>query len=234
MDLSNIGLIKYSIRGDNDTLLDTGNTIIKTKDATKQSGDAQQYGVYNMHMGAVDRNIQCKTCRNQSEYCPGHYGRIETNMPIMNPLFKSEIMKWIKIVCNKCGSLVIPIPTNVSQSRILAVMSAQRNNTPKGGRRCKKCSEPLYDITDKGAEWIYFKLDDGKKRFIFPKEIGEILGKITDDVVVAVGRNVISGPRKLILNNLIIAPNTIRPNSKGNIQANNNNDITQLYSNVSE
>lgn len=230
MELSNIGLIKYSIRGDNDTLLDTGNTIIKTKDATKQSGDAQQYGVYNLHMGAVDRNIQCKTCRNQSEYCPGHYGRIEATMPVMNPLFKSEIMKWIKIVCNKCGSLVIPIPTNVPQSRVLAVMSAQRNNTPKGGRHCKKCSEPLYDITDKGAEWIYFKLDDGKKRFILPKEIGEILGRITDDIIVAVGRNVISGPRKLILNNLIVAPNTIRPNSKGNIQANNNNDITQLYS----
>ena len=50
----------------------------------KKSG----YGtVYDERMGTTDSTKPCETCGQTAEFCPGHFGHIEFNEPIIHPLF---------------------------------------------------------------------------------------------------------------------------------------------------
>ena len=49
----------------------------------------------------------CKTCTGDSKTCPGHCGHIEIPFPVYNPIFYSEIMKLLSLICVKCYKVQI-------------------------------------------------------------------------------------------------------------------------------
>lgn len=56
--------------------------------------------------GTVGKN-PCNTCYMDSLRCPGHYGIIKLNVPIIHPMFKSEVLSILTSVCNSCGDLLL-------------------------------------------------------------------------------------------------------------------------------
>ena len=62
---------------------------IFTVDNTDDSG---YRSVNDPRSGVVDNNSFCKTCDQNSHACPGHFGMIKLNVPIIHPLFMGEVI----------------------------------------------------------------------------------------------------------------------------------------------
>jgi DNA-directed RNA polymerase II subunit RPB1 len=63
--------------------------------------------IYDDRMGNL--GVECGTCGDSARgtQCPGHFGRIELNVPIIHPQFYSVIIKVLKVVCFECSSLLL-------------------------------------------------------------------------------------------------------------------------------
>jgi DNA-directed RNA polymerase beta' subunit len=52
--------------------------------------------------------VECGTCGDSARgtQCPGHFGRIELNVPIIHPQFYSVVVKVLRVICFECSSLL--------------------------------------------------------------------------------------------------------------------------------
>lgn len=73
-------------------------------DNPKKSG---HNSVYDLRMGAIENNQECETCNQNTESCPGHFGYIELNEPIIHPLFYRRVEAYLKCFCIKCYRLIL-------------------------------------------------------------------------------------------------------------------------------
>ncbi|SJK86615.1 DNA-directed RNA polymerase I subunit A1 [Babesia microti strain RI] len=64
-------------------------------------------GVHDPAMGTNDGRDKCSTCNGTSD-CNGHLGIIEFPLPLYHPLFKSSLVKLLKLMCFQCCRLKIP------------------------------------------------------------------------------------------------------------------------------
>lgn len=62
--------------------------------------------VNDQRMGSTDNKTPCETCTLVTD-CPGHYGRIDFNRPILHPLYRKQIVQVLTCVCHNCGSLLV-------------------------------------------------------------------------------------------------------------------------------
>ncbi len=69
-------------------------------------------GIYSLYMGTTSYAFRCKTCLNPRDKCLGHFGSMKLNYPVTNTLFRSEIAKWLKVICHNCGSAIMKLPDN--------------------------------------------------------------------------------------------------------------------------
>lgn len=74
-------------------------------DNTKLTGPNS---VYDERMGgSADNNIPCVTCGMNPKECPGHFGHIEFNEYIINPLFYKQVVAFLRCCCTQCNRLLI-------------------------------------------------------------------------------------------------------------------------------
>ncbi|CAL8145005.1 unnamed protein product [Orchesella dallaii] len=59
-------------------------------------------------MGPYDPGGLCSTCQQPYMYCPGHFGRIELPLPVINPLFCNTLLKICRMSCLECHSVTVP------------------------------------------------------------------------------------------------------------------------------
>lgn len=64
-------------------------------------------GIYDPKLGTTDYTYKCDTCRNDKEACIGHEGHHRLNYPVKQPIFESDIIKWLNVICFKCGKCII-------------------------------------------------------------------------------------------------------------------------------
>lgn len=194
-------------------------------------------GCYDAHMGTTDHKWGCDTCGNVKTVCPGHTGSIDLNYPVKNPIFRDQLLKWLKVICFNCGKLIIEKNMDVEKSLIL-------RDHVKIARNVKKCPHCTADhpLVSKSkiapVSFIAEYTDDRGNTHsneLYNHQIQEIVNKISDDTVRRMGKPLRSHPKKFILSTIRVAPNTIRPDIRrigGN--RSNNNDITSLTKNISE
>ena len=72
---------------------------------TKLSGPGS---VYDRLMGpSTDTTNMCVTCGKNPKNCPGHFGHIEFNQPIIHPLYYKSVISFLKCFCLHCSRLLI-------------------------------------------------------------------------------------------------------------------------------
>jgi len=67
----------------------------------------------DFRMGSVDRRVKCGTCKRSVTTCPGHFGSINLNFPVLHPGFLDLILKILRCVCFFCSEC----PKNFSFTR---------------------------------------------------------------------------------------------------------------------
>ncbi|KAM3279841.1 hypothetical protein ACQJBY_046924 [Aegilops geniculata] len=59
-------------------------------------------GLLDPAMGPVNANDTCKTCAQQPDQCPGHFGHIELSKPLFNPLLFDTLRDLLRSTCFTC------------------------------------------------------------------------------------------------------------------------------------
>lgn len=229
-----IQTLSFYVLGNDENAKDS-NVVITNKELFKADLPIPE-GVYDAHMGTTDHMWLCETCGNAKALCPGHPGSIELRYPVKSPLFREFILKWLKVVCFQCGSLLSDKKIKAAKSKLLAeYVKISRTITT-----CHKCKAAHPNVSKNKFEQAIFYAEYSDSKFnkkeeLYNHEIKQILNRISDDTVRFLGKPVRSHPKKFILDIIRAAPNTIRPDIRrvgGN--RSNNSDITALIKNIIE
>lgn len=226
--------LSFYVLGSEENAKDS-NVIVTNKELFKADLPIPE-GVYDAHMGTTDHLWLCETCGNTKAICPGHPGSCELRYPVKSPIFREFILKWLKVVCFQCGSLLSDKIIKAAKTKLLAeYVKISRTITV-----CPKCKAPHPNVSKDKFEQatFYAEYSDSKfnkKEELYNNEIKQILERISDDTVRFLGKPIRSHPKKFILDVIRVAPNTIRPDIRrvgGN--RSNNSDITALTKNIVE
>jgi DNA-directed RNA polymerase II subunit RPB1 len=222
-----IAAITYHLIGDN--AINKASVEIKHQETYTGETPVEQ-GVVDLRMGTTNDNFVCSTCKNTKSTCPGHYGFIKLNYPVKNPMaaFAKHIPNWLKIICHNCGQIpikIVPDSKNKFRQFVEKINSKMMSKEPK----CVNCGEKLYKITiDKKKKLTYFRQQKGMpSETLSNDKILHIFNKITNNTLKELGIPASSHPSKLIINNLLIIPNTARPDNHANSQL-NQHELTKL------
>jgi len=192
-------------------------------------------GIYDAHMGTTDHSWNCQTCFNSKLKCPGHDGHLSLNYPVQSPMFKDDIIQWLKVICFECGSLVIDkilALRNISIHRRLSeyVKITRAANKNISCYKCNAIHPHVYRDKNRGVViWaeVYIKNKQSKIQ-LFNHLIATIFERISSNTIALMGKQF--HPRKYILSVIRVPANTIRPDIKqmGGGRSNNNNITTLL------
>jgi len=180
-------------------------------------------------MGNIDIRYECRTCGKNSLECPGHYGQIELNRPIYDPVALPILPKVLSVVCHHCGNV-----------RILYQEISQGLKKYKGEKRLEK----IIELSDKKKNCSHcgfnspnvIKNENGIQFVLNGKPVSQnittilkILKNITNIAAEFMGFTLPSHPKDFIRNKVIAPPICTRPPAFiGNTIKQNN--LTKLYS----
>jgi DNA-directed RNA polymerase II subunit RPB1 len=206
-----VGLESISIALADDTDIEQMSMVkVKTQESFISNETPIPGGLYDPRMGAIPQLYNCITCGHNHRDCPGHFGYYETGHVMTQPIAVDDVVKWLRIVCLRCGTLVID-PNKIK-------------NTPKGkrlqvagalsseGKLCPKCKakHPKIKPHDENA-FYYVARYENRDETLYPADIKAIMEKIHDRSVRIMGRSIESHPRKYFVTNIVIPPISIRP-----------------------
>ena len=211
------------------------NIVVTNKEVMKGDKPMAE-GVYDAHMGSTDHSWTCQTCGCKKTICPGHFGSIELKYPVKSPMYREELLKWLKITCFYCGSIVIRLKSKVRPSKRLS----EYVKNVRGVKNCIKCNQPhMQVVKDKKKPAVFYRVyEEAKmiqKKEYYNHEIEKAVQRITDLNVIKMGKPLRSHPKKFILRVLKVSPNTIRPDLRriGGARS-SNSDTTSLLKAIME
>ena len=223
---SEIEKIVFYILGDNENLIDS-NVHISNSEVMKTNKPAIE-GVYDSRMGTTDHSWSCQTCGNYKGICPGHFGSITLKYPVKNPLFRNDILRWLKIICVKCGNIVVK--AKIQEGKKMD----EYTKLAKKVTACEHCGTPHRKVVQDKLNPIRFltvmdekKKDSATHLELFNHEIEHILSRIPLHVLQELNVPRECAPSNFILRTIRAPPNTIRPDMRrsGSSKA-NISDIT--------
>jgi DNA-directed RNA polymerase beta' subunit len=197
--------------------------VIKRMSACKVDSKAL-YGpnsVSDPKLGRLENDEICPTCGEDSKTCPSHFGHIELNVKIVNPLYIPTIVHVLKIFCWHCSSALI----SRDKYELLGFMNkkntAKIKNTLEITSKIHKCPvcekiQPLFNEnkTDKIIT-MYPNKEVAKKKqknqgvVLTGEDISEMFSNIADEDVELIGLDI--HPRDFIISNLPVLPPKARP-----------------------
>lgn len=179
------------------------------------------YGtVYDVRMGVIENGMNCATCHGTVWNCPGHFGYIEFNEPILHPLYFKQIVSFLRCFCLKCYKLLITkeqvILNNYHKSKGVKRFNKILEKLEKNDM-CIHCSYPQPNIkfstADSNVYMIYKDKEHGKVSIpLQVMEIKKIFDNISDEDVKLLGFNPeMMHPRNLIFSAFPVIPTACRP-----------------------
>ncbi len=227
--------LAFYVQSSEEALIES-NVNITNKEIMKGERPAVE-GLYDAHMGTTDFSWNCHTCGNRKTICPGHFGSMDLRYPVKSPMFRDELLKWLKVICYHCGELVVEPKSKVPPNKRLSELV----KNVKGVKECPYCQEQhLQVIKDKKRPFIFLRQQEEAKKIVYKEEfynhhIKTVLERIRDDTVIRMGKPLRSHPRNFILTTVPAPPNTIRPDIKriGGTRS-SNSDTTSLMKTMEE
>lgn len=223
----------FYVLGNEENLLES-NVNITNKEIMKGDRPMME-GIYDPHMGTTDRTWNCLTCGNRKTVCPGHFGSLDLKYPVKSPIFREELLKWLKVICYYCGSIVAPMNKKIKASKRLGELV----KIVRMVKICPFCkNQHLQVVKDKKKPAIFNRVKEGVGGILtytefYNHQIEEVLQRITDETVNKIGRPLRSHPVKFVLRNIKVPPNTIRPDIRRlGGERSSNSDTTSLLKTI--
>lgn len=193
---------------------------------TRASEAVEPGTVNDPRMGVASDRITCSTCSKDNRMCPGHFGHIVLQEPIIHPSFLPWILNVLQAVCQKCGALLMS-EKEISRAgidKLRGLPRLQKIVKHTEGRSCNQDYSAqgfgpcLKNPTIKSSEVdvlssnsIPYILNSGEKGALSAREVLNIFENISDKDARLMGFENGSSPRNLILQNLPVIPPCNRP-----------------------
>lgn len=210
--------VKFALAGD-ESIEEDSYARIETAELTN-NGIPRPRGVYDAHLGTMDRSYKCQTCHNSKRQCIGHPGHIELNYPVWSPMGIAFSIKWLKLACFECGLPIIAESRYMSaplQHR-LDVASKLARTPSKPCPHCNNAHPKVKKIKTKPGVYTASIADEAGRiietRNLYPHDIYEILAKIPESVVASIGGPNMSHPRWGIIHKIPVPQVNIRPDTR--------------------
>jgi DNA-directed RNA polymerase beta' subunit len=137
-------------------------SVCKIDSAKKGTGGVGT--VYDPRMGTTDSTVPCETCKGNATDCPGHFGHIELNEPVVHPLYYKRVTSFLNCFCLKCYRLIL------QKDQILISGLGRYKGEARFTRILKKlakvdiCCQPTGEL-DKDGEPVICGKDQPKIKF---------------------------------------------------------------------
>lgn len=232
---SEINKLDFYVLGSEENFIDSAVTVTN-KELFKGEIPVPN-GCYDQNMGSTSYSYDCGTCLLPKSLCPGHSGSIDLLYPVKSPMFRDSILKWLKVICFKCGRLLIDKNLNVARNRLLIEYVKLTKTIDVCPYEDCAAAHPIVikDKYEPAKFFVEYKGKFSKREELYNHIIRNILGRISDETVLKMQKPIKSHPKNFILDIIRVAPNTIRPDIRrvgGN--RSNNNDVTALTKNIVE
>ncbi len=205
-------------------------------DNPKKSG----YGsVYDERMGTTDSSKVCETCGENAQKCNGHFGHIEFNEPIINPLHYRRVISFLNCFCYKCNRLLLLKDQIYLYGFNKSKGESRFNKIQEKIKKVDMCchedcgyDQPSYKFctTDNTIHRVYEGKDKQKTSVVLTtEEIMKTFTNVPDSDIELMGFDPkIVHPRNLIIEVLPVLPICARPYVKadGNMC---DDDLTNQY-----
>ena len=182
-------------------------------DNTKLNGETGS--VYDIRMGTIENNKLCGTCGQNQKNCVGHFGYIELNEHIVNPLFYKEVRDMLSFFCIKCHRLLI----TKDQIKLNGMGKIKTRKALKDRKfeECSHCENPQpefkYSPTENTISML-FKQKGGTKVSVIMtvEEIENIFNNVIDEDLELIGYDAkMIHPRNFIMKVFPVIPTACRP-----------------------
>jgi len=80
---------------------------IMTADTFDEDGTPIPSGLMDSSLGTIDPGHRCATCANRIGGCPGHFGHIELQRPVIHVGFNKIIYKILQVICHNCSRIML-------------------------------------------------------------------------------------------------------------------------------
>ncbi len=183
-------------------------------------------GVYSLAMGTTSYGFNCKTCQNSRDKCPGHFGSINIRYPVISPLFRAEVLRWLRQVCQFCGA---PLG-KISDDGIIKMTNTSTSKT----NICNNCNKKQAVIIKDPKEPLFLlkRSEANEDERLYNDEIENIFSRVSIETANKMGYKY--HPSKLIQRTIPAIPNNARPDVRKlkSSTRSNNNDTTTFIKNI--
>jgi DNA-directed RNA polymerase subunit A' len=195
---------------------------IITPDTYGEDGFPIERGLVNQHIGVIDPGLRCKTCGGRMGECPGHFGHIDLEAPVIHIGYAKLIYKILTATCRRCGHVML---SEEDRERFLEEIERQRAKHADIGEVVKRvfkeagknsvcmyCDERQQRIKYEKPT-TYIEIDEEEKeRRLMPTDVRERLERIPDEDVPLFGMDSKNArPEWMVLTVLPVPPVTARP-----------------------
>lgn len=165
--------------------------------------------IYDHRSGSIF-NKKCGTCKQYEQACPGHFGHIELNAVIVNPILLPHVLNLLKVLCHMCSNLIIT-KEHLELENVLKLEGEKKFTEiiakTKKFTKCFYCETVKREYKlKKGTENNY--IVDENDLEISDEEIKRIFDDVNDETANLLGT---SHPRNCCLEVFPVIPPCCRP-----------------------
>jgi len=195
---------------------------IITPDTYGEDGFPIERGLVNQHIGVIDPGLRCKTCGGRMGECPGHFGHIDLEAPVIHIGYAKLIYKILTATCRRCGHVMLgeedherfldDIERHRAKHADIGEVVKQVFKEAAKNSVCMYCDEPQQRIKYEKPT-TYIEIDEEEKeRRLMPTDVRERLERIPDEDVPLFGMDSKNArPEWMVLTVLPVPPVTARP-----------------------
>nr|AAK00310.1 DNA-dependent RNA polymerase II largest subunit RPB1 [Glaucosphaera vacuolata] len=205
-----------------------------------EMGKPKTEGLMDPRLGAIGRDLPCKTCHCDEKNCPGHFGHIELVKPMFNIGFFGMTLRVLRCVCFFCSKLLIDPRDPKADFEVKKVLRIKNRinrlkkvqNLCSKVKICKHCSNEQPKFAKEGLQFrAEFKgsADDTmeKKQIVSAEKVLSIFKHISDDDIEIMGLSPQhSRPEWFILTLFPVPPPHIRPSVMMDASMRGEDDLT--------
>jgi len=211
----NVGSIKFRLMSP-DEIRRLSVTKIITPDTIGEDGFPITMGLMDTRLGVIEPGLVCRTCGRRVDECPGHFGHIELERPVVHAGYAKLVKDWLNATCSSCGR--IKLTDEKKEKRINELKRAAEEGfdeervIAQGIKEaslvtvCPHCGAENSKVAlDKPTT---FRIDNSK---LTPTDVRAWLEKISDDECELIGIGKGIRPEWAVMTVLPVPPVTVRP-----------------------
>lgn len=143
-------------------------------------------GLMDSRLGTCDHFMNCTTCGQNQENCPGHFGHIELAEPVYHFNYLEKLKNVLKCICLGCNKLLIKVDSKLEEKLKSKSNEARFNIIKKlcdSANNCYNCGTSVPKITRSTTlnSITKFIIEKKVKKSYTDEETGDT--KETDDIV---------------------------------------------------